>query len=444
MTISGTSSTKLAAAFSAQAVDREKEEQPLKRYVVVVVLFLLSMLTYVDRVCISAAKDPISSEMHLSDTAMGVVFGAFALGYALLQIPCGWLADRFGPRLALASMVAVWSALTALTGAAWNLVSLVTIRFLFGISEAGAYPGAARAICNWLPLGERGRANGILISGSRLGGAVSFPLLAWMLTRWQWRTSFWLLGGIGLVWAILWLLWFRDYPAHVQVEAAPRDAIHKPSGIELSTVLRSKSVGLAMVQYFASNFTFFIALSWMMPYLKRRFHLADGDAVAYAMAPLLFGTLSLWIAGWLVDILYRSRWRAWSRRIPSILGFGISTIGLLALTQASTPFDAAVCFTLAEFGSDMTVSPSWVFCADIAGRNAGAVSAAMNMIGNLGAFVSANAFPILAAATGSAAAYFFCAAALNAVAILCWLGMRSVRGVELAAVTAVYPVGETR
>jgi len=169
----------------------------LKKYTVVLALFALSMITYVDRVCISAAKDPISAEMHLSDTAMGLIFSAFALGYALAQIPCGWLADRLGPRFMLTFVVTLWSVMTALTGAAWNLASLATIRFLFGISEAGAYPGSARAICNWLASGERGRANGILFSGSRLGGAVSFPLLAWMLTRWRWRTSFWILGGLG-------------------------------------------------------------------------------------------------------------------------------------------------------------------------------------------------------------------------------------------------------
>jgi ACS family glucarate transporter-like MFS transporter len=421
----------------------------LKKYAVVLVLFVLSMITYVDRVCISAAKDPISSEMHLSDTAMGVVFSAFALGYALAQIPSGWLADRLGPRLVLASVVTLWSAMTALTGAAWNLASLVSIRLLFGVSEAGAYPGGARAICNWLPLGERGRANGILFSGSRLGGAVSFPLLAWMLTRWQWRTSFWILGGIGLAWALLWLLWFHDYPprdyAARNTEREPWDAARSPSGTGLSGLLWSKPIGLAMLQYFASNFTFFIGLSWMLPYLKRQFHLADGDAVGYAMAPLLAGTLSQWIAGWLVDILYRSRLRAWSRRFPAIAGFGISTIGLLALTQAMTPMAAAVCFTLAVFGSDMTVSPSWVFCADIAGRNAGGVSGAMNMVGNLGSFVSANAFPVLAAATGSGAAYFFCASALNVLGILCWFAMRSVPGAESpAAVAAGCPVGETR
>src|SRR5207302_2514806 len=132
--------------------------------------------------------------------------------------------------------------------------SLVTIRFLFGISEAGAYPGGARAIVNWLPPAERGRANGILFSGSRFGGAVSFPLLAWMLARWHWRTSFWILGGLGLVWALFWLLWFRDYPKAI----SKADPVASQGGIGLSEIFRSLPVGLAMFQYFASNFTFFI------------------------------------------------------------------------------------------------------------------------------------------------------------------------------------------
>src|SRR3954466_2764856 len=129
------------------------------RFAVVFALFLLSMITYIDRVCISTAKDPIASELGLSDSAMGMVFSAFALGYALAQIPAGWFADKAGPRTALAVVVAVWSGLTALTGTARSLASLVAIRFLFGVGEAGAFPGSARAICNWLPVGERGRAN---------------------------------------------------------------------------------------------------------------------------------------------------------------------------------------------------------------------------------------------------------------------------------------------
>ena len=125
------------------------------RYQVLAWACALSMITYVDRVCISTAKDAIASEMHLSEQAMGLVFSAFALGYALAQIPCGWVADRLGPRVALTLVVTLWSAFTAFTGAAWSLISLVSIRFLFGVSEAGAFPGSARAICNWLPSGER-------------------------------------------------------------------------------------------------------------------------------------------------------------------------------------------------------------------------------------------------------------------------------------------------
>ena len=391
------------------------------RYAVVFALFVLSMITYIDRVCIATAKEPISAELGLSDSAMGMVFGAFALGYALAQIPSGWFADRFGPRVALAAVVTAWSALTALTGAAWSLVSLVTIRFLFGVGEAGAFPGSARAICNWLPSGERGRANGVLFSGSRLGAAFSFPLLAWMLTRYQWRTAFFILGLLGAAWAAVWLLWFRDHPAKpLPVEGSAAVSI------SLANVFRSPPMLLAMLQYFASNFTFFICLSWMLPYLKLQYHLANDVAAAYAIPPLLLGAASQWVTGWLVDRLYRSQWRAWSRRIPGMAGFALATLGVLAVTRAATPGAAVLAFTLAAFGADMTISPSWVFCADIAGKNAGSVSGSMNMVGNIGSFVSANAFPYLQGATGSASAYFFTAGLLNLAGLWCWYRMRSV------------------
>lgn len=393
----------------------------MKRYAVVFALFLLSMLTFIDRVCISAGKGSIAAELKLSDTAMGWVFSAFALGYALGQIPSGWFADKAGPRVAMSVMVGCWSVLIALTGTAWNLASLVTFVFLFGVGEAGAFPGALRAICNWLPPGERGRANGMLFSGSRLGAAFSFPLLAWMLPRWQWRLSFQILGGLGLVWAVVWLLWFRDHPASARVS--------KPALAEINTsfagILRSTPMVLAIVQYFALNFTFFISVSWMLPYLKGKYNLTDSQAALYAMIPLLFGASAQWIAGWVVDRIYRSSLRSWSRRLPGIFGLALAATGVLALTRAGTPAAAVVCFTLAAFGVDMTVGPSWVFCADIAGKNAGSVSAAMNMFGNFGAFVSGVLFPYLHKATGSATTYFVLAALLNLVGAICWFKMRS-------------------
>jgi MFS transporter, ACS family, glucarate transporter len=391
------------------------------RYAVVAALFILAMITYIDRVCISTAKEPIAAAMALSDSAMGLVFSAFALGYALAQIPSGWFADRAGPRVALACVVGAWSALTALTGAAWNLASLVAVRFLFGVSEAGAFPGSARAIVNWLPPGERGRANGVLFSGSRLGAALSFPLLAWMLARWSWRPSFLILGGVGVVWALVWLLWFRDHPPGREAG----DIAGAGSAPPLAGLFRSRGLALAMAQYFASNFTFFLCLSWMLPYLKQQYQLSDSRAAAYAMVPLLLGATSQWLTGWLVDALYRSAWRTWSRRFPSMLGFASSAAALVALTRVESAEGAILCFAIAAFGADMTISPSWVFCADIAGAKAGSISGAMNMLGNLGSFVSANAFPFLHGLTGSASAYFLVAALINVGAVFCWFRMTS-------------------
>jgi ACS family glucarate transporter-like MFS transporter len=395
----------------------------MKRYAVVFVLFVLSMMTYIDRVCISAAKEPITAELHMSDAAMGFIFSAWALGYALDQIPSGWLADQAGPRVALTVVVALWSILTALTGSAWSFASLVAIRLGLGMAEAGAFPGAARAICNWLPTGERGRANGVLFSGSRIGAAVSFPLLAWMLNRMSWRTSFLFLGAMGTIWTTFWVLWFRDWPA----KPLERDTAPAAEGGGLSKILRSKTMALAMVQYFAGNFTFFICLSWMLPYLKRHYQLGSSQAAAYAMAPLLVGATSQWFAGWFVDRVYRSRLRVWSRRLPGMIGFTLAAAGLVAVTRADSPGVAVACFTLAVFGAEMTISPSWVFCADIAGKDTARVSGAMNMLGNVGSFASANAFPYLERVTGSTSAYFLTAAALNVISIVCWFNMPSIK-----------------
>ncbi len=395
-----------------------------RRYGVVFALFVLAMITYIDRVCISSAKELVAGSMSLSDSAMGLVFSAFALGYALAQIPSGWFADRAGPKVAIATVVGAWSALTALTGAAWNLASLVSIRVLFGVAEAGAFPGSARAIVNWLPPGERGRANGVLFSGSRLGAALAFPLLAWMLGRWSWKLSFLILGCAGIVWMVFWLLWFRDHPqggkALAGASAGPAATAANP--------FRSSGLVLAMAQYFASNFTFFLCLSWMLPYLKQQYRLSDSRAAAYAMIPLLLGATSQWMAGWLVDLLYRSRRRAWSRRFPAILGFAFSAGALLALIRAESAEAGIFFFTVATFGADMTISPSWVYCADIAGARAGSMSGAMNMLGNLGSFISANMFPLLQSWTGSASAYFALAALINVGAVFCWLRMKSVEG----------------
>ena len=391
----------------------------MKSRALLTALFALSLITYIDRAAISSAKDAMAGEMALNDKQIGMVFGAFALGYALAQIPSGWLADRFGARALLAGVVLLWSALTALTGMLASFAALVAVRFLFGVAEAGAYPGSARAIFEWIPGSRRGIANGILFAGSRLGAALAFPLMAWLLAQTHWRSAFYLLALPGLVWGAMWFAAYRDQP--VTMKNA------EESGAASVRIL-SRPVALAMAQYFVVNFTTFLCLSWMQPYLKTRYALSATEAAFYAMIPLLAGAGAHWANGLLIDRLFRGARRDWSRRLPAIAGFLISATGIVCIPSAPTIQSATAFFTVAAFGAEMVISPSWAYCIDIGRTHSGAISGTMNMAGNIGSFLCANLFPLIAAWTGSNAPYFWLVGVLDLCAAGCWLAMRSPPG----------------
>jgi ACS family glucarate transporter-like MFS transporter len=406
------------------------------RHVFVLGAFALAMLLYVDRVCISTAQAPITSELKLSDTEFGWALSAFALGYALCQTPMGMIADRFGPRLVLAAVVVFWSVFTGLTGLVTGLAALLVVRFLFGAGEAGAFPGVARASFSWVPMRERGIVQGIVFSGGRLGAAFALPTIAWMVEALGWRPTFVVLMLVGAAWAVVWFVWFRDDPVdHPHISPGERDLIigarqqtdeNADEGRALSVreLFGSTNMWLLMGQYFSSNFTFFFCLSWLFPYLKRTY---DLDAVAagwYASAPFISGALGNVCAGWLVDRIYRrGLWRA-SRQSPAVLGFALAAGGLVAGATMDTAPRAVACLCVAIFGADMTLSPSWAVCVDIGRRHSGAVSGTMNMAGNLGSFLTSLAFPYLLAWTGSSATFFYVAAGLNLAAIVLWWRVR--------------------
>lgn len=412
------------------------------RYWLVLGMFLLSMLLFVDRVCISSAKDSIAADLHLTETQMGWVLSIFALGYAVFQVPSGLLADRFGPRCILSVVVTAWSLFTGLTGAARGFFSLLSCRFLFGAGEAGAFPGCARAVHSWIPMSERGLVQGLIFSGARFGAAFSLPVVAWMVSRFGWRPSFMVLGVVGFLWACFWYSWFRDEPeSHPRIAPSERALIlakrqealagqTESPPLTVRTLLTSHNIWLLMVQYFCSNFTFFFCLSWLPSYIKSRYGLGLVEAGFYAALPLLCGAFANWVAGALIDWIYRrGRWSV-SRKAPAMLGFSLAAIGLLASTRMATAPGAIACLSLAVFGAEMTIAPSWTVCIDIGRRNAGTVSGTMNMAGNIGSFLTALAFPYLLQWTGSHNAFFYLGAILNIAAVFAWLGTRPERALE--------------
>ena len=201
-------------------------------------------------------------------------------------------------------------------------------------------------------------------------------------------------------------------------------------------IVTSANVLLAMFQYAASNITFFISITWLQPYITKTW----GEDFSYvASLPLLVGAAALWISGFLVTYLHRRGMPVMSRRLPAMAGYTLGAVGLLLSTQAvraDTVWPFIACYSLAIFGVEMTLSPSWAFCMDIGGRRSGAVSGAMNMIGNLGAALSAIAFPYFVAnvtlpffaeETGTASSFFVFAATMNVLAVIAWLFMNPLR-----------------
>ena len=152
-----------------------------RRFLLVTGTFMLSLLLYIDRTCISTAQEAISKDLHLNKEQWSWVLASFAFGYALFQAPGGAMADRLGGRLVLTTVVAAWSVFTGMTALAWNFISLLVVRFLFGAGEAGAFPGMASVIYSWIPVRERGLVKGINFSGSRIGAAVAMPGIAWLI-----------------------------------------------------------------------------------------------------------------------------------------------------------------------------------------------------------------------------------------------------------------------
>jgi ACS family glucarate transporter-like MFS transporter len=406
------------------------------RHVLVLGTFLLAVLLYVDRVCISTARDPITRDLGLTDTEFGWALSSFALGYALFQAPTGALADRYGPRLVLTAVVVLWSAFTGLTGAATGLAALLAVRFLFGAGEAGAFPGMARAIYAWIPMRERGVAQGVNFAGARVGAAVALPAIAGMVEALGWRETFVVLMLVGFVWAVVWFVAFRDDPAaHPALGAAERELIlatrqpgaAAPGPLPVGRLLRSGNLWLLMGQYFCSNFTFFFCLTWLFPHLKRTYELDPVTAGWYAAAPFVGGAVGNVWSGWLTDRIYRAgRWRL-SRQLPAVLGFALAAGGLVVSAFAADASGAVLGLTVAVFGTDMTVSASWAACVDVGREHAGAVSGTMNMAGNLGSFVTALAFPYLLAWTGSVRPFFFTAAALSLAAAGAWAFVQTAR-----------------
>jgi sugar phosphate permease len=357
------------------------------------------MITYFDRVLLSASVPSIQSEFGFDVIRMGWLLSAYQIAYALFQIPGGWLGDRFGARRALTGVVIWWSAFTAFTALTWSWWSMAVCLFLFGMGEAGAFPIATRSLARWMLPSERGFAQGATHAGSRLGGALTPIIVVFLIARYGWRLPFFAFASLGIVWAAIWFWFYRDSPSeHSMVNAAERQRLQAALGnapgrsrnVPWRRILATRQLWLLSAMYFCYGYDVGIFLAWFPKYLSaaRGFNLQQMGI--FASMPLLAGFAGALSGGSVSDLFIKRTGNLKSaRRIVAVSGFLITTVAIPLACAAHNSLLAVAFFCAAVFGLELTVGISWAVALDIGGEFAGSVSAVMNTLGNTGAAVSA-------------------------------------------------------
>ena len=399
------------------------------RYGVLGFTLVLTAIAYLDRICISTAAPAMKEDLGIGDVEMGYVFSAFTLAYALFEVPSGWLADRFGARLMLTRIVVWWSAMTATTGLVSSFGSLLAVRFLFGIGEAGTFPSIARAYSRWLPARERGRAFGLALMTAALGGAATQPLVVALLLRIHWRHTFMVFGLVGIAWAAAWFWWFRDDPhAHAGVSAAELRVIgHDPAPphrrVPWGALLRARNLLALCLMYGFAIYGWYFYITWLPTYLMRARGFALQEVGWLAALPLLSIAAGVLAGGWASDVLARHWKPRAARRAPGIVGLPLAAVAIIGAISTPVPTTAALLLAGAAGLAALAVGPAWAVCLEIGGHHAGVVSGAMNTFGNLGGTMSPIVVGWCLQRWGSWNASLISVAVCYLLAAACWLAI---------------------
>lgn len=368
------------------------------RYRVVAFAVLLAGITYLDRACIGTLAPDIMRDLSLTKVQMGWVYSAFALAYAIFEIPTAWWADRHGTRQVLTRIVGWWSTFTMLTAGAWNLGALVVTRFLFGVGEAGAWPGVARTFSRWIPQSERGRVQGVFFAGAHLAGGVTPVVVVMISPLIGWRGVFLCFGMLGFAWAVAWHRWFRDDPAeHPGVNAAELALItagrgahspHADGWAYWRRLLGHRNFWPLCAMYLPNSFAFYFCITWLPTYLKER-HGFDATAVGlFAGLPLVLSVAGDLFGGVASDAAAKRFGLRLGRSGVGAAAYVVAGIAMVLAATTDQAMVAGLLFSVSLAASMFMLAPAWSTAIDIGGKHAGVVSAAMNTSGQVGGVLS--------------------------------------------------------
>ncbi|MBH0177892.1 MAG: MFS transporter [Nitrospira sp.] len=417
---------------------------PRTRWLILGLLFAISVVTYIDRVNISVTARQMMPALGLTDQQMGLIFSAFVIGYALFQVPGGWLADRWGIRIVLTIALLWWSGFTALTAmaAASDLAGLLGIvgvlaltRFLLGVGEATALPSFNRAVTDWLPAHERGLGIGIAIGGIGIGSAITPPVTAWIMVNYGWQTTFFVSAALGIGLAAIWWLLARDRPSdhpwvakHETVASVVHVSI-KPPSIPWAALRRTPTVWWLVLSYSCLGYVAYVYMSWFYLYLVnvRGFDVLQGGF--YASVPFLAMLVSCPLGGWVTDRLALRRGITQGRKLVGMAGMTLAaaTIALGALMES--PYLAIASLSLGAGWLYFTIGAYWSSTSDLSKAHAGSLSGLMNMGANIGGAISPTLTPWIAQHWGWPASLGV-AALIALIGGILWININPGKGLE--------------
>jgi MFS family permease len=385
------------ATSSRPVVDVSTEPASRIRFRVAALGTTLAMVTYLDRVAMGTIAPYVAREWQLSPSETAWIFSSFALAYAIFEIPTAKWAERLGTKAVLSRIVIWWSAFTIATAAAFNLWSMILVRFLFGAGEAGAWPMAARAFSSWIPRFERATVQGIFFAGAHLVGGLTPLLISAMLGHMSWRMVFVVFGLVGFVWVAAWQKWFKNEPTeHPEVNAnelahimhgRPPDSRHTIGREYWGRLFFSRNVVLLCLMYLSNSTIFYFCITWLPTYLRNR-HGFDAATLGFlAGLPLLVSVPSDLFGGTLSDRLSDKYGLKVGRCFLGATAYFLTAVLLFVAASATTPVVAAVSIAIATGLTMLTLGASWSTCIEVARNHAGVVGAVMNTSGQIASLI---------------------------------------------------------
>jgi sugar phosphate permease len=364
--------------------------------VVLLLLCLMYLLTYIDRVNVSTASNVFEKELSLNKIQVGFIFSAFAYPYLIFQIIGGYLGDRFGPRRVLTVCSLIWGIATILTGLVNGFVAMLVARVLLGFGEGATFPTATSAMASWTRPEDRGLAQGLTHAFSRIGNSLTPPMVVALMAVTGWRGSFIVLGIASCIWVVFWFLLFRDNPAdHPRITQT--ELAELPANQDTSTRLRNRVPWQPLVLrmlpvtfvYFCYGWTLWLYLSWLPQYFKNQYSLELKDSALFSTAVFFAGVIGDALGGVVSDqILRKTRDLQLARRNLVVICFLCSLVCMIPLFLTTNLTMLAICLAAAFFFAEMTIGPMWAIPMDIAPRYAGSASGIMNCGSALAAILS--------------------------------------------------------